>query len=51
VAAIAPAAEDDLSGQLEDLETVDETTTTAPAPSPTPTPAPTPMTPSPSESL
>jgi hypothetical protein len=51
VAAIAPAAEDDLSGQLEDLETVDETTTTAPAPSPTPTPAPTPVTPSPSESL
>jgi hypothetical protein len=51
VAAIAPAAEDDLRGQLEDLETVDETTTTAPAPSPTPTPAPTPVTPSPSESL
>jgi hypothetical protein len=51
VAAIAPAAEDDLRGQLEDLQTVDETTTTAPAPSPTPTPAPTPVTPSPSESL
>jgi hypothetical protein len=51
VAAIAPAAEDDLRGQLEDLETVDETTTTAPAPSPTPTPAPTPVTPSASESL
>ena len=51
VAAIAPAAEDDLRGQLEDLETVDETTTTAPAPSPTPTPAPTHVTPSPSESL
>ena len=50
VAAIAPAAEDDLRGQLEDLQTVEETTTTAPAPSPTPTPAPTPVTPSPSES-
>jgi hypothetical protein len=51
VAAIAPAAEDDLRGQLEDLQTGDETTTTAPAPSPTPSPAPTPVTPSPSESL
>jgi hypothetical protein len=50
VAAIAPAAGDDLRGQLEDLQTVDETTTTAPAPSPTPSPVPTP-TPSPSESL
>jgi hypothetical protein len=50
VAAIAPAAGDDLRGQLEELETVDETTTTAPAPSPTPSPIPTP-TPSPSESL
>jgi hypothetical protein len=51
VAALVPAAEDDLRGQLEDLQTGDETTTTAPAPSPTPTPAPTPVTPSPSESL
>jgi hypothetical protein len=48
--AIAPAAEDDLRGQLEDLQTVDETTT-VPAPSPTPSPSPTPVTPSPTESL
>jgi hypothetical protein len=50
VAAIAPAAGDELSGELEELQTAD-TTTTAPAPSPTPSPAPTPVTPSPSESL
>jgi hypothetical protein len=51
VAAIAPAAEDDLRGQLDDLQTGDDTTTTAPAPSPTPSPSPTPVTPTPSESL
>jgi hypothetical protein len=50
VTAIAPSAEDDLRGQLQELETVD-TTTTVPAPSPTPSPIPTPVTPSPTESL
>jgi hypothetical protein len=50
VAALVPAAGDELRGELEELEPVDETTTTAPAPSPTPSPVPTP-TPSPSESL
>ena len=51
VAAIAPTAGDDLRGELEEFQTVDETTTTAPVPSPTPSPIPTPVTPSPSESV